>query len=102
MDPIAGGSSSEFLLKEPDDQVKARIEERDNVFQAYPILQQVVERLKKRIAFYDSVQSIPPDTRKDPALFMHTVDGNDIARQNLQDELNWIESLIKEHLQPNI
>lgn len=102
MDPVADGGSSEFLLREPEDQAQARVEERDNVFQTYPILQELVERFKKRIAFYDSVQSIPPDTRKDPALFMHTVDGNDIARRNLQDELNWVEALIKEHLQPNI
>lgn len=101
-DAVAGGSSSEFLLAEPQDQSDARQQEKEDVFKAYPILQGVVERLKERIVFYKSVDSIPQTTVTDTEVFMHTVAANQLIVQNLQNELNYLESLIKEHLQPQL
>jgi hypothetical protein len=99
-DPITTGSSSEFLLAEPEDQKQARIDERDNVFQAYPVLEGVIARLTERIKFYESIDSIT-DT-SDPATFMHQVEANRLTKINLTSELIYLEELIKAHLQPNI
>lgn len=101
-DAITGGSSSEFLLKEPADQAQERTEERDNVFKAYPILEGVIDRLKQRINFYKSTDSIDTSVLTDPEMFMHTVAGNKLAAENLQIELTYLEELIKTHLMPNI
>lgn len=102
MDPIAGGSSSEFLMSEPADQIKDRIEERDNVFSAYPVIADVMTRLSDRIAFYKSLDSIDQSVLADTETFMHTVAANKLTAENLQSEWNELDTLVKEHLQPQL
>lgn len=99
-DVIAGGSSSEFLLAEPKDQAEARLEERDNVLQAYPVIQARIDQLKQRIDHYRSIDAIPELVLTAPDVFIHVVAGNKERVAALREELAVFESLIKEHLTP--
>lgn len=101
-DAIAGGSSSEFLMGEPADQILERQQEKENVFKAYPVLVGLLDYLRSRIAFYKSVDAIDPSLLTDPDLFMHTVAGNKLAADALESELHILEGKIDEHLHPQL
>lgn len=101
-DAVAGGSSSEFLMGEPSDQIKARTEERDDVFKAYPVIQPRIEQLKQRIDHYRSLDAIPELVLTNTEVFMHVVAGNKERVAALREELSALESLVQEHLHPQL
>lgn len=102
MDDNLYPTSGAYQLTEPEDQVKARNEEKSDVFQAYPVIKDVIARLDERIAFYASVDSIPEEATTDPAAFMHIVAANRIVRDNLVSEKTELERLIQAYVAPEL
>lgn len=59
------------------------------------VLNKILERLDERIAFYDSVNSVPDEALTDPAKHMHYTASNKMTRNNLYMERNEIAILIE-------
>lgn len=88
-----GGS---YYPSEPVSQVKERDEEVSKTLLAIPRLQEAVDYLDERIAFYGSLDSIDPGLLTMPNDFMHVVAGNKVAKANLEIERDWFIGLIQE------
>jgi hypothetical protein len=56
-----------------------------------------VTRLQDKIAFYESVKSIPEEVKLDPVKFMYVVAGNAVIVEVLEAEKEYIESLLSSH-----
>jgi hypothetical protein len=89
--------SGRYLLAEPAEQAQERQKEAAQVSNSLPILQEIVTNLGERIAFYNSVDSVPQGVLTDPEKFMHIVAANRLTRDNLEAEKSRIEELIKAH-----
>lgn len=76
-------------------QLEKKEAERAEVLAEVPLLKKVLQRLEKRISFYESVNSIPDDVKTKPEEFMHTVAANKLTRLNLIAEKRYIEARIK-------
>lgn len=85
---------SYFLPKEPAGQVNERKRERAKALQGQAILKEVVARLEARIEFYQSVDAIPDEVKTDPVAFMQMHNANQLTRDNLRAEKDYIESLL--------
>jgi hypothetical protein len=85
---------------EPPEQKEERQKEKAQTIQAMPILKEVIKRLDKRIEFYNSVDSIPDEDKKDPTRFVNMHNANELTRNNLQLEKEYIEDLIDTHAKP--
>jgi len=79
---------------EPPAQKKARAQEKGEALAAQPTIEKMIRHFDRRIKFYDSVDSISPEDRNDPATFMHRFDANSLTKQNLEDEKEWLISLL--------
>lgn len=97
--PNDGGAFAR-LLSEPEEQVEDRNKEKAETYQALPLVQDIVTRLEERIAFYDTLDSIPPENRANEKIFMRHWDANQLTRDNLRSELNWLEGLIEDYTKP--
>ena len=89
--------SSYFLPTEPQDQVIARRKEKASTLEAINVLKEVVQRLEDRIAFYASVDSIPAAVKAKPQQFLIVFNANQLTRDNLRSEKEYIEQLIADH-----
>lgn len=94
-DIIPEGYSGQLFAEEPETQVKAKNQKRDDTLSQLPLLQEVIDRLDMRIAFYDSVDSIQVDIEADPSTFQKVHAANKLTRDNLREERNFIQSRIK-------
>jgi hypothetical protein len=89
--------SSYWLPTEPVEQELERKNEQAKTLEAVNVLQDVVERLNTRIAYYASVDSIPDEVKLDPVAFMTMHNTNQLVRDNLRIEKENIEDLIIIH-----
>jgi len=85
---------------EPADQRIARKKEKAQTLQALPILEELVQHLKEKVAFYGSIDAMPDDVKTDPKQFLIVHNANELTRDNLRAELEYIEGLVQEAL-PN-
>jgi hypothetical protein len=86
--------SSYFLPREPADQVRARSKEKAKALQGLAVLRDMIKRFDERIAFYESVSSIPNEVRDDPQKFLIMHNSNTMSADNLRQEKEYIESLL--------
>ena len=90
--------STRHLLAEPAEQVLEREKEANQVQANAPLIQEIIDSLDARIAFYGSLESIPADVLDDPEKFMHQVAANKLTVANLLTEKNTLEELIRAHV----
>lgn len=83
-----------FLPREPKDQVLDRKAEASKVKPAIKMSEDIIERWKERIAFYDTIDSISVDLRTDEAKFMRAWLLNREIKAILQSEMEWLEDLV--------
>jgi hypothetical protein len=79
----------------PKEAVEKLAKAREKATNGKKLLTDLIARFEKRIAFYDSVKSIPADVRADKERFAFTVHGNEVTQLNLISEKNYLESLLK-------
>ena len=77
-------------LSVPVDQRRANDEEINETFQAVPLLKEIVERLDRQIAFYNSLDAVPSESLTNPEEFMHIVAANKLTIENLDIERSYI------------
>lgn len=78
------------FFAEPSAQVKAREEEIADTLAAVPLLKEVVDHLNDRLTFYSSISSVPSESLLHPDEFMHIINGNKAAFDNLIVERDFI------------
>lgn len=91
--PKGGGY---FLPTEGQDQINERQTEKAKVFEALPLLQEIIDRFAEKAEFYGSVDSIPEELHTKPDEFMHAVAANKLTRDNLLAEKDYLEGLIED------
>lgn len=84
-----------FYGKEPKDQRLGRKREQAQALEALPILQDLINRLEIRIAFYEAISSIPDSVRSDPDKFLIMCNSHTLAAKALSSEKEFIQSLIE-------
>lgn len=88
-------TSSQFL-QEPADQRKERKDTEAHIGEFMPLIKDIIARLNERIAFYDSVSSISDEVKTKPDEFMHVVVSNELTKNNLIIEKEFLENLIED------
>lgn len=96
-DDVMPNDGTYFFLQQPEQQKISQTKEKAQTLEALPILQDVIKRLKQRVDFYASVDSIPDETKLDPNKFLIAYNVNQLMRDNLRSELEWITNLVEEH-----
>lgn len=97
-DDMYPNDSSYFLPQEPPEQVSERRKEKAKTLQNQTILRELIIRLEERIAFYGSVDAMPNEAKTDPVKFMYIHNANQLTRDNLRAEKEYIESLLDTHV----
>lgn len=87
-----------FLPKEPKDQVIARQKEKAETLEAIRVLEEAIARFEDKIKFYGSVDAMPVEVKTDPAKFMNMHNSNQMTRDNLVVEKEYLEDLLKRHM----
>ncbi len=100
-DDLYPNDSSYFGLNEPAEQSIGRKKEKAKVLEGLAILKIIIAHLDKRIKFYASVDAMPNDVKTDPIKFMNMHNANQMTRDNLKSEKEYIESLLDTHA-PNL
>lgn len=90
-------STEYFVPQAPKDQDEDAREQKAEVESSKAVLQDIVNYLTDRVAFYSSVDSIPEELHTDPVQFMHAVAANKLTKQNLAKELDEIRRIIRDH-----
>lgn len=90
-------STQHIAFSEPKGQRDEREKEKEAVLASLPVISDVVERLKKRIAFYDSVDSVPKEILSDPNEFMHRVAINKGMKEEIKKELEGLEQMLTDY-----
>lgn len=96
-DDLMPNDGTYFGLREPQEQATARQKEKANTLEALPILKDLLRRLDQRIAFYGSVDSIPEEVKTKPEEFLVVHNANQMTRDNLRSEKEYIQGLLEEH-----
>lgn len=95
-DNIYPNSGEPFILTTPSKQKSDEEARLHATLAQLPLLQETVDKFNERIAFYDSVNSVPADVMTNPEVFMHIVAANKLTRDNLTAERDIILQRIKE------
>lgn len=93
-DILPAGYSGQLFAKEPTQQVTETSQKRTDTLAQLPLLKEVLEHIDARIAFYDSVNSVPEEVHTKPEEFMHVIAANKLTRDNLLAERGFIQSRI--------
>lgn len=96
-DNLMPNDGSLFSLREPEEQVVDRKKEKARTLEALPILKDLLTRLQERVAFYGCVDSIPDEVKTKPKQFLIVHNSNQLTRDNLRAEIEWITGLLEEH-----
>lgn len=89
--------SSYWLPTEPKELKIERAKEQAQTLEAISVLETLVDRMNQRIDYYATVDSIPDEVKTDPVAFMNMHNANELVRNNLRNEKEYIESLIDTH-----
>lgn len=90
------GKSTEWLNREPAQQVEERNRDLKAYLEQSDHIKQFIARLEERIAIFDSVQAIPEDIRLDEKKFQIQVAANAQTVEQLSAELNYFLTLQRE------
>ena len=95
-DDVYPGDSTYFNpFDEPSEQKNERRKEVAQKLDRDGVINKLLQRLEKRIEFYGTVDSMPDECKTDAVKLMTMHNANQIARDNLRAEKEWIESLLK-------
>jgi hypothetical protein len=86
-----------FAPTEPVDQVNDRNAEKAKLMEALPLVQDIIDRFKEKIAFFGSVDSIPEAVKTKPKQFLIVHNANELTRDNLRAEMEWLEGLLEDY-----
>lgn len=96
-DDLMPNDGGVFALREPEQQAVERKKEKAHTLEALPILKDLLTRLEERIAFYGSVDSIADEVKTKPKQFLIVHNSNQLTRDNLRAEMEWITGLLEQH-----
>lgn len=96
-DDVMPNDGTYFVPREPEQQLIERSKEKAKTLEALPILKDLLERLEERVAFYGSVDSIPSEVKTDPQQFLIVHNANELVRDNLRAEIEYITGLLEDH-----
>lgn len=94
-DDVMPNDGTYFVPREPESQINDRKREKAQVLQGLTVLKEVIARLEERIEFYQSVDAMPSEAKADPVKFMNLHNANQLTRDNLRAEKEYIEQLIE-------
>lgn len=94
------GEAFAALSAEPVKQVEERQREKAEVFQALPMLQNIIVRFQEQIDLLEKLDSIPHITRNDEKMLLVNFHANDISVRFLKGQKEWLEGLIEDYTQP--
>lgn len=77
----------------PADRKDEESEEKAKALAGMPLINDLIARFDKRIAFYDSLESIPSDVSTHPEEHLRAVLANQMAKENLRAEKEYLEGL---------
>ena len=97
-DDIYPNDGAAFLPTEPINQVNDRNKEKAQLFEALPLVHQMISHFKTEIKLLKSIEGIPKEVRADPETFMHTVNANDLAVRYLTNEKEYLEGLLADYV----
>lgn len=84
-----------FAAKDPEIQKEAEAE-KAKVFNALPLIDDILAHFTERIALRDSIKSINVNIAEDPELHQKTCSVNDLVADALRDEKKLLEALIED------
>lgn len=93
MNELGNSETSYFIVKEPEEQKKARLEEAGKVKEGIRLLEDIIARFDKRIAFYDSLDSMDVDAMSKPEDHLRQVIANKQTKANLIAEREYLYTL---------
>lgn len=96
-DDVYPNDGTYFMPREPEDQDIARKQEKAKTLQGLSVLKEVVARLEARIEFFHSLDAIPAQEKTNPERFMTRHNANEMARNSLIEEKEFIEGLLDVH-----
>ena len=96
-DDLMPNDGTFYFPREPQDQVIARKKEKAQILESLSVLQELLARWNEKIAFYESVKSIPEEVKLDPKKFMVTIDAHSVIVEIFEAEREYIESLISSY-----
>lgn len=94
IDDVMPNDGSYFLPREPIDQQISRKKDLAKTLESQAVLKMVAERFKDEIEFYSSVDSISDQAKLDPQKFLIQHNANEIVRDVLANQKEYIESLL--------
>lgn len=97
-DNLMPGGGAPWLPTEDQEQKNELLTEKANVFNALPLIQEIIGRFEEKIKFYESVKSIPNELKANPEAFMHMAVANEQTVVSLVGEKNYLEGLLDEYL----
>lgn len=93
VDELYPNDGTYFQPEVPEDRKREERAEKGKVTEGIEFLEEQITYLQGRIAFYDSVSSIPNHVKVRPDEFMHTVAAHEIVRRELELELEVLKQL---------
>lgn len=93
-DDVMPNDGQYFLPREPIDQAIDRKRERANTLQDQSELKAHIDRLQRRIEFYEANSSIPDEVRVNPQEFLIMHNSYSAAAVILRAEKEYLEGLI--------
>lgn len=97
-DDLMPNDGAYFLPREPKDQILARKKEKAKTMEGLAVLKDMIKRFDQRIEFYNTIDSIPMDVRAEADTFLIAFHTNQMVRDTLQDERDYIIGLIETHM----
>lgn len=96
-DDVYPNDGAAFLPSEPSEQVNERNTEKAQLFEALPLVEEIVKDFQAQIDLLKSIDAIPKEVRLDSDKFMHTVSANDIAVKFLINRKEYLEGLLEDY-----
>lgn len=93
-DDLLPNDGTYFMPREPVEQVVDRKRERAQSLEDLSLLKEIIGRFDRRIEFYSSVDAMPDDVKTDPVKFMNMHNSNQLTRDSLNSEREYLQSLL--------
>ena len=90
-------NNSPMAFKEPVEQVVERNQDKADSLKAMPVIKAELARLKERVVFRDSIQSIDVDVSDDPLLHQKMMIVNGLVKEELQKEVVKLEEIVEQY-----
>ena len=94
---LLGAVETAWHPTEPEVQADERTEEKGKVLEGIRLLEEVIDRMNTRIAFYDSVKSLTADLSVTPEEHLREVLAHQLVIAELTQEKEYLEGLRETH-----